>query len=110
MVAGARALIDSLDTLSVFEAAVVDDRTREWAERRVGGLELCMDNPDMDISWGTPYGYPRQVEYTYPAYIAESNPGPYWRECAIPLDQNVHVCRIFGGSPNSKYSGSLLAT
>ena len=54
-VAGARALIDSLDTLSVFEAAVVDDRTRDWAERRIGGLELCMDNPDMDISWGTPY-------------------------------------------------------
>jgi len=54
-VAGARALIDSLDTLSVFEAAVVDDRTRDWAERRVGGLELCTDNPVMDISWGTPY-------------------------------------------------------
>jgi len=47
--------LDSLDTLSVFEAAVVDDRTRDWAERRVGGPELCMDNPDMDISWATPY-------------------------------------------------------
>jgi len=54
-VADARALIGSLDTLSVFEAAVVDDHTRDWAERQVGGLELCMDNPDMDISWGTPY-------------------------------------------------------
>ena len=54
-VADARALIDSLDTLSVFEAAVVDDRTCDWAERRVRGLELRMDNPDMDISWGTPY-------------------------------------------------------
>ena len=54
-VAGARALIDSLDTLSVFEASDVDDRTRDWADRQVGGLELCMDNPDMDISRGTPY-------------------------------------------------------
>ena len=32
-VADARALIDSLDALSVFEAAVVDDRTRDWVER-----------------------------------------------------------------------------
>ena len=55
MVGGARALTDSLDALSVFEAVVVDDRTRDCVERRVGGLELCMDNPDMDISWGTPY-------------------------------------------------------
>ena len=53
--ASARAPIDSLDTLSVFEATVIDDRMRDWAERRVGGLELCMDNTDMDISWGTPY-------------------------------------------------------
>ena len=53
--AGARALIDSLDTLSVFEAVAVDNCTRDWAEHRVGGLELCMDNPDMDICWGTPY-------------------------------------------------------
>jgi len=53
-VAGARALTDSRDALSVFEAAIVDDRTRDWVERRVGGLESCMDNPDMDISWGTP--------------------------------------------------------
>jgi len=54
-VARARALTDSLDATSVFEAAVVDDRARDWAERRVGGLELCMDGLDMDISWGTPY-------------------------------------------------------
>jgi len=53
-VAGARALTDSLDALSVFEATVVDDRTHDWAEHRVGGLELCTDNPDMDISWGIP--------------------------------------------------------
>jgi len=55
MVAGAQALIDSLDTLSVFEAAAIDNHMRDWAERRVGGLELCMDNPDMVISWGTPH-------------------------------------------------------
>ena len=54
-VVGARALIDSLDALSVFEAAVVDDRTRDWVERRVGGLELCTNNTAMDIGWGIPY-------------------------------------------------------
>ena len=54
-VAGARALTDLLDAISVFEAAVVDDRARDRAERRVGGLELCMDGLDVDISWGTPY-------------------------------------------------------
>ena len=37
------------------------------------------------------------VELTYPAYVVESIPGPYRRECAIPLDQNVQVCGIFGG-------------
>jgi hypothetical protein len=37
------------------------------------------------------------VEVTYPAYVVESNLGPYRRECAIPLDQNVQVCGIFGG-------------
>ena len=41
-VAGARALIDSLDSLSVFEAMVVEDRTYDWVERRVGGLDLRM--------------------------------------------------------------------
>ena len=50
MVAGAGALIDSLDTLSVFEAAVVDDRTREWVERRVGGLDLRTGNLVIYIS------------------------------------------------------------
>ena len=39
-VVGARALIDSLDALSVFEAAVVDDYTRDWVERRFGDLDL----------------------------------------------------------------------
>ena len=39
-VAGARAPIDSLDTLSVFEAVAIDARTHEWVERRVGGLDL----------------------------------------------------------------------
>ena len=37
------------------------------------------------------------VEPTYPAYVVESNLGPYRREYAIPLDQNVQVCGIFGG-------------
>jgi len=46
----ARALIDSLDALSVFEAAVVDDRTRDWVERRVGGLDLRTGNFIMYIS------------------------------------------------------------
>ena len=49
-VVGARALIDSLDALSVFEAAVVDDHTRDWVERRVGGLDLRTGNPIMYIS------------------------------------------------------------
>ena len=49
-VACARALVDSLDALSVFEAAVVDDRMRNWTRRRLGGLDLCMDNLGMDIS------------------------------------------------------------
>jgi len=40
MVVGARALTDSLDVLSVFEAAAVNDYTRDWVERRVGGLDL----------------------------------------------------------------------
>ena len=47
---GARALIDSLDTLSVFEAVAVDDYTRDWVERRVGGLDLRMGNLIMYIS------------------------------------------------------------
>jgi len=49
-VVDARALIDSLDALTVFEAAVVDDRMRDWVERRVGGLDLCTGNFIMYIS------------------------------------------------------------
>jgi len=49
-VVGARAVIDSLDALSVFEAAVVDDHTRDWVERRVGGLDLRTGNLIMYIS------------------------------------------------------------
>jgi len=49
-VAGARALIDSLDTLSVFEAVAVDDYTRDWVERRVGGLDLRRGDLVMYIS------------------------------------------------------------
>jgi len=49
-IVGARALIDSLDTLSVFEAAVIDDHTRDWVERRVGGLDLRTGNLIMHIS------------------------------------------------------------
>jgi len=49
-VAGFRALIDSLDTLSVFEAVAVDDYTRDWVERRVGGLDLRTGDLVMHIS------------------------------------------------------------
>ena len=49
-VVGARARIDSLDLLSVFEAAVVDVYTRDWIERRVGGLDLRTGNLIMYIS------------------------------------------------------------
>jgi len=54
-VVGARALIDSLDALPVFEAAVVDDYMRDWVERRVGGLDLHTGNLIMYISCDTPY-------------------------------------------------------
>ena len=49
-VVGARALIDSLDALSVFDALVVDDHTRDWVERRVGDLDLRTGNLIMYIS------------------------------------------------------------
>jgi len=39
-VAGARALIDSQDALSVFETMAVEDRTCDCVERRVGGPDL----------------------------------------------------------------------
>jgi len=54
-VACARALIDSQDALSVFEAAVVEDHAHNWVGRRIGDLDLCTDILDIDISWGTPY-------------------------------------------------------
>jgi len=54
-VACARALVDSQDTLSVFEAAVVEDHVCNWVGRRIGDLDLCTDILDKDISWGAPY-------------------------------------------------------
>ena len=54
-VAGARALVDSQDALSVFEAAVVEDRAYNWVGCRIGGLDLCTDILVIDISLGTPY-------------------------------------------------------
>ena len=50
MVASARALIDSQDALSVFETMAVEDRTRDWVERRVGCLDLCTGILVMHIS------------------------------------------------------------
>ena len=41
---GSRALIDSLDAFSVFEATVVDDCMYDWLERRVEGLDLRTGN------------------------------------------------------------------
>jgi len=52
---GDRALLDSLDTLSIFEAEVVDDYTRDCVERRVRGLDLRTGDLVMYISWDTPY-------------------------------------------------------
>jgi len=49
-VVGAEALIDSLDALSVFEATVVDDHTRDGVVRRIGGLDLCTGDLIMYIS------------------------------------------------------------
>ena len=54
-VVGARALLDSLDALFVFEAEVVDDYTRDCVERRVGDLDFRTDDLVMYISWYTPY-------------------------------------------------------
>ena len=39
-VAGARALVDSQDALSVFVATVVEDRAYNWGGRRLGGLNF----------------------------------------------------------------------
>ena len=54
-VVDARALIDSLDALTVFEAAVVDDRTCDWVERRVGGLDSRTGFLVMHVGQDTPY-------------------------------------------------------
>ena len=49
-VASARALVDSQDALSVFEATVVEDRAYDWVGRRVVGLDWRTDVLDMHIS------------------------------------------------------------
>ena len=49
-VAGARALIDSQDALSVFESMAIENRAYNWVGRRVGGLDLRTDIPVMHIS------------------------------------------------------------
>jgi len=54
-VASARPLIDSLDAISVFEAADVDGCVYVWPERRVMGLVLRTDSLVMCIGEGTPY-------------------------------------------------------
>ena len=54
-VVGARALLDSLDALSVFDAGVVDDYTRDCVERRIRDLDFHTDDLVMYISWDTPY-------------------------------------------------------
>ena len=50
----ARALIDSLDAISVLEAAGVDGRARVRTERRIEVLVLCMDGIVIRIGEGTP--------------------------------------------------------
>ena len=42
-VAGARALVDSLDALSVFVATVVENCAYNWGGRRLGGLDFHTD-------------------------------------------------------------------
>ena len=54
-VAGGRALIDSLDALSVFEARAIEDRTYDWVERRVGDLDLRSGILVTHVSLGTLY-------------------------------------------------------
>ena len=46
---GARALVDSWDALSVFDATVIEDRVYDWVGRRVGGLDLRTDVLDMHV-------------------------------------------------------------
>ena len=48
--AGARALVDSQDALSMFEATVVEDCAYDWIGRQVGGLDLRTDVLDMHVS------------------------------------------------------------
>ena len=48
------------------------------------------------------------VELTYPAYVVESNLGPYWRECA--LDQNMQVCGFFWWNPITTFIATFLAS
>ena len=56
----ARALTDSLDAISVFEAATVDGGAYVRLERRIKGFDLHTGNLIMRIAEGTPYRYPRQ--------------------------------------------------
>ena len=51
----ARALTDSLDAISVFEAATVDGGAYVRLERRIKGLDLRTGNLIMRIAEGTPY-------------------------------------------------------
>jgi len=51
---GARALIDSLDATSVFEAAAVDGRAYTWAGHRIEDLVLCTDGIVICVGEGTP--------------------------------------------------------
>ena len=55
----ARAPIDSLDAISVFEAATVDGGAYVGLKRRIEGPNLRTDNLIMRIAEGTPYRYPR---------------------------------------------------
>ena len=50
----ARALTDSLDAISVFEAAAVDGRACVRTERRIEELVLCTDGLVIRIGEGTP--------------------------------------------------------
>ena len=49
-VSGAQAPIDSQDALSVFETMAIEDRTCDWIERRVEGLDLRTGILVMNIS------------------------------------------------------------
>jgi hypothetical protein len=51
---------DSLEAISVFEAATVDGGAYVRLERRIKGFDLHTGNLIMRIAEGTPYRYPRQ--------------------------------------------------